>query len=84
MASEVQVYNNFLDKTIFNELKKILLKNDNFPYFFIDHKIDEGDGFPQFVHQFYYGQTINSEYYHLLDPILDKLNPTSLIRIKIN
>ena len=75
MASEVQVYNNFLDKTIFNELKKILLKNDNFPYFFIDHKIDEGDGFPQFVHQFYYGQTINSEYYHLLDPILDKLNP---------
>ena len=84
MASEVKVYNNFISETDFNKLKNLLLKNDNFPYFFSDNKIYEGDGFPQFTHQFYNGQTINSEFFNILDPILDKLKPASLIRIKTN
>ena len=86
MASEVQVYDNFLEKKDFNNLKHFMLSGEChvFAWYFSPSKVSGGDGFAQFTHQFYYGQTINSEYYHLLDPILDKLNPISLIRIKIN
>ena len=62
----------------------LLLKNDNFPYFFSDSKVSDGDGFAQFIHQFYDGQTINSNFFESLKPILEKLNVISLIRIKSN
>ena len=43
MASEVQVYDNFLDETDLNKLENLLLHNNNFPYFFQDYKVDKGD-----------------------------------------
>ena len=88
MASEVQVYNNFLSENNFNELKKLLLHPEDgetiFPYFFNDRKISTEVGFAQFTHVFYNHQTINSEFFDDLRPILDKLNLVSLIRIKVN
>ena len=83
MASEVQVYNNFLSKTDFNELKKILL-SVNFPYYFQISKVSDGDGFFQFTHIFYQNHNISSDYCDNLNPILDKLNVVSLMRIKAN
>ena len=84
MASEVQVYNNFLSKTDFNELKKIFLNNDNFPYYLQNYKVVEGDGFTQFTHIFYQDQSVSSNFYGGLYPIIKKLNIVSLIRIKLN
>ena len=45
MASEVQVYDNFLSETDLNKLDNLILHNDHFPYFFNDYKVDEGDEF---------------------------------------
>ena len=83
MASEVQVYDNFLSKADFDELKKILL-GFSFPYYFQTSKVSDGDGFCQFTHIFYEKHNINSDYCDKLNPILDKLNLVSLIRIKVN
>jgi hypothetical protein len=38
----------------------------------------------QFIHRFYDNDTITSDYIKLLYPIIDKLSPRSLIRIKAN
>ena len=53
MASEVQIYDNFLSETDLNKLDNLILHNDHFPYFFNDYKVDEGDEFAQFTHYFY-------------------------------
>ena len=84
MANEIEVHDNYLSETDFYQLENLLLKNGNFPYFFSDSKVSDGDEFAQFIHQFYDGQTINSNFFDNLHPILDKLNPVSLITIKAN
>ena len=84
MASEVQVYDNFLSETDLNKLDNLILHNDHFPYFFNDYKVDEGDEFAQFTHYFYQNNIVSSSFYDGLIPIIKKLNVMSLIRIKAN
>ena len=84
MVNEIEVHDNYLSETDFYQLENLLLKNGNFPYFFSDSKVSDGDGFAQFIHQFYDGQTINSNFFDNLHPILEKLKVISLIRIKSN
>ena len=84
MASEVQVYDNFLSETDLNKLDNLILHNDHFPYFFNDYKVDEGDEFAQFTHYFYQNNIVSSNFYDGLIPIIKKLNVMSLIRIKAN
>ena len=64
-------------------MKKILL-GVNFPYYFQISKVSDGDGFFQFTHIFYQNHNISSDYCDNLNPILDKLNVVSLMRIKAN
>ena len=86
MASEVQVYNNFLEKKDFNNLKHFMLSGEChvFAWYFSPSKVSGGDGFAQFTHQFYNGQTVRSKFFDDLLPMLEILNPVSLIRIKAN
>ena len=84
MASEVQVYDNFLSETDLNKLEKLLLTPETFPYYFNSGKVLEGDGFVQFTHKFYSDDNITSDFFENLKPILEKLNVISLIRIKSN
>tara|TARA_B100000214_G_C23817260_1_gene557923 strand:- start:106 stop:618 length:513 start_codon:yes stop_codon:yes gene_type:complete len=78
-----EVHDNYLSKNDFNQLKKLLLGN-NFSYYLQDCIVSEGDGFFQFTHIFYDDQVIKSKHFDNLHPILDKLNPVSLIKIKAN
>ena len=78
-----EVHDNYLSKNDFNQLKNLLLGN-NFSYYLQDCKVSEGDGFFQFTHIFYDDQVIKSKHFDNLHPILDKLNPVSLIKIKSN
>ena len=84
MASEVQVYDNFLSETDLNKLDNLILHNDHFPYFFNEYKVDKGDEFAQFTHYFYQNNIVSSNFYDGLIPIIKKLNVMSLIRIKTN
>ena len=78
-----EVHDNYLSKDDFNQLKNLLLGN-NFSYYLQDCKVSEGDEFFQFTHIFYDDQVIKSKHFDNLHPILDKLNPVSLIKIKSN
>ena len=63
MASEVQVYDNFLSETDLNKLEKLLLTPETFPYYFNNGKVLEGDGFVQFTHIFYSDDNVTSDFF---------------------
>jgi hypothetical protein len=82
---------NFLDALDFTALQSTVT-DANFPWFYqnsVAWKSME-DGFEddpynfQFVHSFYERHAPNSGFIKLIEPILDKLNPTAIIRIKAN
>ena len=81
-----EIIDNFLDKNSFHKLQQQFLGNVNeFPWFFyniIDNK-EEKNKF-QFVHIFYLGVSWNSAQNGLLEPILQKMQPVSIFRIKAN
>ncbi len=65
---------------------KTIMESDNFPWFYNKNKVKiENKLFHyQFVHIFYTNNNINSNFFNRLDPIIKKLKPLSLIRIKGN
>ena len=79
-----EIIDNFLDKRSFLNLQEQLFGN-SFPWFFydaIDYEDDETKF--QFAHVFYLGVTWNSPQNSLLEPILQKMQPVSIFRIKAN
>jgi len=79
-----QIIDNFLPNDVFNNLKNLVMGN-NFPYHFqntVEKKDSDDDKF-YFTH-ILYDEKINSPYFDLFKPIIDKLNPKKLIRMKIN
>jgi|TARA_R100000479_G_C6269318_1_gene158906 hypothetical protein len=80
----VKIYKNFLKKEVFCFLKEQMISY-NFPWYFNKkNKEDLSIYNRQFCHIFFNNYKVNSDYFHLLQPILDILNPKSLIRIKAN
>jgi hypothetical protein len=80
-----QVIDNFLDDIDFKELQDSVLYQKNFPWYLSRgvSDIDTDDGY-YFTHMFYDNYTINSNHFELIVPIIEKINPKSLIRIKGN
>ena len=79
----MKVHRNFLSKKDFLDIKNYIT-SPFFPWFFSDGVTGIQDGFFMFNHTFYTDSKINSTHYTILGPILDKINPFSLIRIKAN
>ena len=84
MTDEIQIYDDYLASQELDNLQNLFFNNTDFPYFFNNHKVDQGDGFSQFTHQFYINNTINSNFYNYLSCILDKIDPLAIIGIKAN
>tara|TARA_R100001086_G_C11719953_1_gene226612 strand:- start:104 stop:613 length:510 start_codon:yes stop_codon:yes gene_type:complete len=85
--NKIIVKDNFLDKPTFNSIKYTLFdqgRGDVFPWFLHDSKVEKGDNTVQLTHTFYYNNTINSQYFHTLDPILKKLKVRALYGVKAN
>ena len=63
-----------------------LFESNTFPWFYVKKKIltEEGLFKSQFCHIFYGNKSINSDYFYELNPILNKLKPLALVRIKAN
>jgi hypothetical protein len=78
------VIDNFLDKDYFNHLKNTIMEN-SFPWFFqatvAEHERDTDF---YFTHLIYNEGKINSDFYKELEPLIDQLKVTSLLRIKAN
>ena len=56
----------------------------NFPWFYNDAIVYDGDGKSQFVHMMYLEGKQNSEYFPIIIPIIEKLDCWILLSAKIN
>lgn len=78
------VIDNYLDDVTFNELSGVML-GTTFPWFYNDTIVSPDDGgYFQFVHSFYEEHIPRSKMFNLLEPVLNKLEPKGLLRIKAN
>ena len=80
----VEVYDDFLDKRGLKYIKKNIIDNIYFPWYYSSFKVVPGDNEGQFFHMFYNGHNQNSDHYKFLEPILNKINPSAIRRIKAN
>jgi len=80
----MRIIDNFIDPKNFIELVKVILEA-NFPWYFVNGKSKLQDGNFQFTHLFVDdGGKITSKYFKILMPILKKINPEKIYRIKAN
>lgn len=86
--SEYKIIDNALNYEAFNAIKKATLDYSTFPWYYGPSITNIGDSqnkYCLFFHLFYSGpRSIPSSFFGLVLPILDILNPVSLIRIKGN
>jgi len=74
---------NYIKKRELNELTKICL-SDYFPWFLCNTTFTK-DKDKQFVHLFYRKSQLNSpRFIRYCEPILNKLNPKHIVRMKLN
>lgn len=93
-----KIYDNFLEKEDFAVLQDKMM-GITFPWFynektatkymenqtfFRDDKSDATENDCQFTHAFYQNFQITSNFFSIIDPILIKINPSSIMRIKAN
>lgn len=78
----MKVIDNFLSKNDFLEIKNTLESN-NFPWFFQNTVSGKDDDY-YFIHHLYNQDTISSNFFNIVKPVLNKINIKSLIRIKCN
>ena len=87
-----KVIDNFLDKESFLKLQYELLFSRNFPWYFqdmkdleyVDKKNESDLNQAQFTHVIYSDHKPNSEWFPVIQPLLNKLKVKSLITIKAN
>jgi hypothetical protein len=80
-----KIIDNYLNIDEFLILKTIM-ESDSFPWFYNEIKVakDKNLFHYQFCHNFYINDEVNSSYFNNLKPLINKLKPLSLIRIKAN
>jgi hypothetical protein len=81
-----QIIDNFLSEEEYKIIKKSLL--GDFPWYYLDCKVEQDDVDDkynyQLIHMFYNNFTIQSSYWELIKPIINRLNPATIVRIKAN
>ena len=81
-----KIIENFLPEKEYTNIHT-LLTNEHFPWYFNNYKssstIQELFEY-QFLHIFYKDNNSNSDFFNKLDPLIKKLKPLSLLRIKAN
>ena len=84
---EILVKDNYLDIEDF-EVIRDTMSTDMFPWFFNEekiYKVTENNLFNyQFTHTFYHEDERKSHHFNILHPLLEKMEPKKLIRIKAN
>lgn len=83
-----EIIDNYLPLNEFTQIRDMIL-GDNFPWYYSEivsqNDVESLELDPYyFVHKLYAKYTINSNYYNTLAPLITKIAPKSLIRIKAN
>jgi hypothetical protein len=88
----IKIIDNFLPKEEFVNLQNVVL-SDWFPWYKLNFKINSQTMMAdsnlekynlQFIHTFYKEHASKSDFLQYLNPILTKLNPLAIIRLKAN
>ena len=82
----ITVVDNYLDVGSFKVISETL-NGRLFPWFFSEEKVvlkEVGLFNYQFTHYFFKNFTINSTYFDILNPLIEKMDVKSLVRIKAN
>ena len=82
---DIKIIDDFLPRGDFERLRNAVFYRD-FPWHYSETVAypDEIREDFYFTHLFFTGNKINSSYYHLLQPVLDRIEHTKLIRVKAN
>lgn len=80
----IKILDNFLNEKDFDELKSNIIDTSNFPWYLSKGINADYDGGRQFYHYFYDNNSVTSNFFNILNPILKKLKINSLVRIKAN
>ena len=83
----MQIFDNFLDDTTFKNIQDLLIDSGEFPWYYVRGKIKK-ELSPaihdfQFTHNFYSDMKPN-QYFNIVFPLVSKISPSSLMRIKAN
>jgi hypothetical protein len=78
-----EILNNFLEEKEFNLIKSTLL-GSNFPWYYNNEVVYNDKHNFQFTHIFFIDHSITSNMFNLIKPLINKINPISLVRIKAN
>ena len=78
-----EILNNFLEEKEFNLIKSTLL-GSNFPWYYNNEVVYNDKNNFQFTHIFFIDHSITSNMFNLIRPLINKINPISLVRIKAN
>ena len=88
MTDDVQIIDDFLYPNEFEKIEQCLMRNESFPWSYISHGVSNGDGFEgkyfYMIHWFFNHYQIQSQYFDLLIPLLEKLKCMALLRVKAN
>ncbi len=93
-----KIYDNFLEEQDFLNLKNTIATNSfSWHYnektlqdetenqsFYRDDKSSAKSNDYQFTHAFYLNYEVNSPFYYLVYPLIQKINPSAVVRIKAN
>jgi hypothetical protein len=77
----IKIHKNFLSDDEFKKLYDFFVKKSDFPWYkspILDDKIDD----IQFTHQFYDNFQPLFSFMYVLNPLLNKINPKSIVRIE--
>lgn len=85
---KISVHDDYLSPEAFQEIKKIMSGPD-FPWYFNKEIIGYEDGKDtldnyQFTHLFYSKGIVMSGFYNAIVPLMEKINPFAMVRIKAN
>jgi len=89
MSPNVEIFDNYLNQKEFNKIKGIFIDNENFPWYYTPaiaypNEVRRIDKFQFFNLMYRHDVGVKSDYYADLLPLLNKINPKEILRVKAN
>ncbi len=81
-VKQIEILDDFLPTDTFERLRSFMCST-YIPWYYIDYIVDKKGSDYQFVHRFL-SSTSKSPFYKYIKPIIDKISPHELMRVKAN
>jgi len=78
-----KVKDDFLKKNDLIHIQNVIMSN-NFPWYYAKSQNKDQKDTSYLFHSFFHDNKINSDFFYIIKPILNILNPTTLINVRAN